>query len=237
MTRPIIAWSYSALTMFENCPRKFWAVKIEKCVNDANAYNMRGDEDHQALQHALQKGLRLPPHLQTLSPLIDKLRAAPGEQFVEYQMCLKQDLTPTRFKDWDNAWVRGAGDYVKVNGATATYIDWKSGKPRTEVEDQIELTALLLFQHFPAVTRVNGALYYYNHGKMPPHVVERSDASRLWNGFYARVREMEQAKQSDSWPTNPNPLCAWCPYSACPHNKTEHRLAAEARGERYRWTP
>lgn len=225
-----IFWSFSALGMFENCPRKYWAVKIAKKVSDVNKFNVDGDSDHQMIQHYLQKGLALPPHLQSLVPLFDRVRAAPGEAYVEYAMCLKQDLTVTRFKDFNDGWVRGAGDYVKVNGTLATYLDWKSGKPRSgeEVEDQIDLTALLLFQHFPQVQRVNGGLVYYNHGKVVPHVANRCDAPLLWNKFFVRVKAMEQAKLEDNYPATPNGLCGWCPYKECPHNKMDERLAREA---------
>jgi CRISPR/Cas system-associated exonuclease Cas4 (RecB family) len=235
LPRPIIAWSYSALTSFENCPRKYWATKVAKVVDDSNQYNRAGDSDHSLLQNHMQKGMALPPRLQFLDPLTSKLRAAPGETFVEYQMCLKQDLTPTHFKDWDGAWVRGAGDYVKINGPKALYMDWKSGKPRDEVEDQIDLTALLLFKHFPAVQQMTGALLYYNHNKLAPHIVHRADEARLWNGFITRVRAMEEAKRNDDWPTNPNPLCGWCPYRACPFNKVAEREAAEAQGLKWKY--
>lgn len=227
--RPIIAWSYSALSTFENCPRKYWATRVAKVVSDVNQYNTAGDADHQAIENYMRAGFQLPEHLRGLTPLFDKLRSAPGESHVEYKMTLKQDLTKTHGKDWNGAWVRGAGDYIKINGSLATYIDWKSGKPRDEVEDQINLTSLLIFQHFEQVQKVNGALYYYNHQKMSrPHSVLRTDAPRLWNSFISRVKEMEQAKLHDNWPTQDNPLCGWCPYTQCPFNKQEERLRREA---------
>lgn len=227
MTRPIIAWSFSALSTFENCPRKYWAVKVAKLVSDINSDNLEGDADHQAFQHHFSKGLPLPSKLAGLQPLADKLRAAPGEKYIEYAMCLKQDFKPTHFKNWDEAWVRGAGDFIIVNGDKAKYFDWKKGKFR-ESDDQIELTALLLFSHFPAVQQVSGGLVFYNAGRVHPHIVNRSDAPRLWNGYISRVRDMEQAKLNDAWPVNPNPLCGWCPYKACPHNTVEERLRREA---------
>lgn len=225
--RPLFAWSYSGLTMYENCPRKYWAVKIKK-VSDLNRFNIAGDEDHQAIERTMAKGFALPEHLKGLLPVVQKLKQAPGEQYVEYKLCLNDQLVPVPYKDWNNAWVRGAGDYIKVNGEMATYIDWKSGKPRDEVEDQIDLTALLLFPHFPQVKRVQAGLYYYNHGKMAMHAVERTDAPRLWNGFFERLKPMTESYQTDSWPATPNPLCGWCPYTDCPHNKSEERKAREA---------
>lgn len=225
--RPIIAWSFSALTTFENCPRKYWAVKVKKVVSDINSDNLEGDADHLAFQHHFSKGLALPPKLAGLQSLADKLRAAPGEKYIEYPMTLKKDFVPTHFKDWDHAWVRGAADFVIINGERAQYMDWKKGKFR-ESDDQIELTSLLLFAHFPAVQQVAGGLVFYNAGRVHPHIVRRADAPRLWNSFITRVREMEQAKLEDAWPATPNPLCGWCPYKACPHNTMDERLRKEA---------
>ncbi|MEV9402363.1 hypothetical protein AB0170_26945, partial [Klebsiella pneumoniae] len=130
-----------------------------KVVSDVNADNTEGDQDHKALQYHFQKGMALPPKLAFLQPLSDRLKAVPGERYVEYSMCLRQDLVPTHFRDWDNAWVRGAADYVIVDGEQATYLDWKKGKFR-ENDDQIELTALLLFRHFPQLKKVKGGLVF-----------------------------------------------------------------------------
>lgn len=228
MARPIIAWSYSALTSFENCPRKYWATKISKVVSDLNQYNVQGNDDHEAIELFHKKGLPLPARLAPLLPMMQKLRESPGEKFVEYSMTLRQDFTPTHWKDWEGAWVRGAGDWVNVNGSMATYFDWKSGKPRNDIEDQVDLTSLLIFAHFPQVERVQGGMFYFNHGKLKPHAVDRADAPRLWNGFINRVRDLEAAKRDDNWPATPNPLCGWCPYKACPHNTMDARLAREA---------
>ena len=226
--RPIINWSYSALNTFENCPRKFWATKVAKVVSDLNQANVDGDNDHKALQYHMSKGMALPPALTALAPLCSKLKSAPGEKYIEYSMCLKQDFTPTPWNNWDEAWVRGAGDVIIVNGDKAQYFDWKRGKFSAN-DDQIELTSLLIFAHFPAVQQVAGGLVFYNQGKVHPHMVHRGDASRLWNGYLSRVRDLEQSKTEDSWPATPNPLCGWCPYKACPHNTQDERLAKVAK--------
>lgn len=228
MARPLIAWSYSALSMFENCPRKYWAVKIAKCVNDNNRVNMDGDNDHQSIEHYMKSGMTLLPHLRPLQAMFDKIKTAPGENYVEYSMTLDNQMVPCKWNDWDRAWVRGAGDYVKINGDVATYFDWKSGKVRKDVEDQIDLTALLLFRHFPQVKAVRGGMVYYNHGAVTPHSVNRDQEQLLWNGFITRVKELEDAKRNDNWPATPNPLCGWCAYVACPFNKVAEREAREA---------
>lgn len=226
MARPIVAWSYSVLTMFENCPRKYWAVKIKK-IDDTNKWNSKGDAEHLAIEDFLKRGMALPSRMEGLAPIFERVRAAPGEQYIEYKMALKQDFTPTHGTDWDNVWVRVNADYIKVNGDKAVYLDWKSGKKR-DGEDQINLTALSIFRHFPQVQQVNGGLLYYAHNALSPHIVHRRDESLLWNGFISRVRVLEEAIRDSNFPETPNGLCGYCPYRACPHNTVAQREAREA---------
>lgn len=220
MSKPIVAWSYSALTMFENCPRKYWAVKIKK-VDDTNQFNARGDTEHAAIERYCKTGIALPEQLAGMTPMLDKLRAAPGERYYEYKMTLDANMVPCGFKDWNKAWLRVVADFLRVHGPTATYIDWKSGKVRKDVEDQIDLTALAVFQHFPEVQEMRGAMMYYRFGQLVPHTVYRADAPRLWNGFISRVKDLENAIINDQFPATPNPLCGYCPYKACPHNRAK----------------
>lgn len=217
MPKPIIAWSYSAITTFENCPRKFWAVKIKKLVSDVNQSNDTGDREHKSFENAGKKGILLPAELQQFQPMIDRVRAMPGEKYFEFQMTLTEQFVPTKWNDWDNAWVRGASDFLNVNAEKAHYLDWKSGK-FSPGDEQIELASLLIFRHFPKVQQVTGGLIFYNKGRIHPHVVHRTDEGLLWNGWISRLRALERAVVSDEWPATPNPLCGWCPYRACPHN-------------------
>jgi PD-(D/E)XK nuclease superfamily protein len=223
--RPV-NWSYSVLSMFENCPYKYWAVKIAKKVSDVNQWNLAGDEDHQSIKLYMKKGIALAPALAGLKPMFDKIKAAPGERYIEYDMALDANFTPCGYKDWNKAWVRAAGDYVVVDGTTARYFDWKRGK-YSESDDQITLTSLVLFQHFPAVERVVAGLVFYNKGRLYPHVVNRVDMTLLWNGYLGRVKELQAAVNADHFPKTPNPLCAYCPVMDCQHNSVEARLKRE----------
>lgn len=241
MTKPVIAWSYSALSMYEQCPRKFWAVKIGKKVNDENRSNVQGDDEHQSLQHYASKGIGLPSTLAALKPVVDKLNALPGEKYVEQKLCLTAQFVPCSWNDWNNVWVRGAGDYVKVNGERAWYWDWKSGskKGTDDTEDQAELTSALIMAHYPGVNKVVSGIHFYRHNQINPHVLERNELPRVWNGYISRVHALEQAKLTDNWPTNPTPLCGWCPYEACQFNRQRERLAFELAnpGQKWKWRP
>jgi hypothetical protein len=230
------SWSYSVMGMFENCPRKYWAVKIAK-IDDSNKFNIKGDEEHQGIERYLKSGLLLPPRMQPLTRVLDLVKHAPGEMYIEYKMALKRDLTVTHGRDWDGCWVRINADLIKVNNDAATYLDWKSGKAR-DSEDQINLTALGIFRLFPAVQKVKGGLVHYTENKLSsPTIVHRSDESRLWNGFITRASDIERAVQTNDFPTNPNPLCGWCPYRACPFNRQDEREKVEATGAKWKWRP
>lgn len=232
MAKPAVAWSHSALDMFENCPRKYWAVKVGKVVSDDNANNLQGDAEHKAIEKSLKSGVPLGKvsfvfdpatgakaevDMSGFNPVLDKLRAAQGEKFYEYQMTLDPNFLPCGWKDWNRAWVRGAADLLVINGPLASYFDWKSGKLRKS-NAQIETTSLLVFRHFPHVQTFKGALVHYRFNQMHTHTVHRSEESALWQDRMARVAKIEKAKATDNWPATPNPLCAWCPYAGCPSN-------------------
>lgn len=217
MTKPIIAWSFSALETFENCPRKFWATKIAKKVSDANTYNRAGDFEHRAFEDYTKKGLPLPASVQPFQPLLDRVRAAPGEKLYEHKMTIDAQFQVCDWRDGNRAMVRAAADMLIINGSKATYLDWKSGKFRPK-DDQIELTSLMVFRHFPQVQQVAGGLVFYRYQQVHRHIVHVADAPALWAKFLARAAALEQAKKADEWPAKPNPLCAYCPYKECPHN-------------------
>jgi hypothetical protein len=228
-TKPIFAWSHSTLDMFENCRRKFWAVKIAKVCKDDNYNNMQGDAEHKAIEHAMKSGRPIgvvsvvTPQgyvsidLSNLNPVLDILRAAPGEKFYEYEMTLDNDFVPCGWREWNRAWVRGAADLLRIHGTVATYVDWKSGKFRRS-DEQIETMALLTFRHFPQVQDFHGALYYYRHNRMHQKTVYAGEQSQLWDNRIRRVKAIELAIQKQEFPPTQNPLCAYCPYAACPFN-------------------
>lgn len=214
--RPI-AWSFSAVDSYRNCPRKFWAVKIEKLVSDANQYNTRGDDEHKVFDAYLRSRKPLPPSLAKFQPVLDRVLSAPGQLYSEYQLTLDTNYQPCGWKDWDRAWVRAQLDVLIVDGAKAKYIDWKTGKPRSD-PTQMKLAAAMIFQVFPAVNEVDTFYSYIHHNKNVPFSFTRMQVPDLWNEFLPTVRQIEKSRATGDWPATPNGLCGYCPYKACPHN-------------------
>lgn len=219
-TKPVVAWSFSALDTFENCPKKYFATKIAKTHSDVNEYNKEGAENHKSFEDFLRKGRPLPEKHLHHTPMLEKVKAAPGQLYVEYDLTIDNQFVPCRTTDWDRAWLRVKADAMKVNGAYGLGFDWKWAKPKDDSR-QAEITALAAFQHFPDMQtfRFTYAFIGDKHPKdLMPYEFTRAEIGKLWNEWGPRVRKLEQAKLADSWPAKPNPLCGWCPVGNCGHN-------------------
>lgn len=221
--RPTIAWSFSALNTFENCPRKFWATKIKKLVSDYNAANIKGDAEHKAFDAHLSKNTPLPAHIAQFQPVLDMVKALPGQMYSEYSMALDANYVPCKGTDWNRVWMRSIADVITVNGFRAHVVDWKFGKAPSArypmKPDQMEIVAVAAMRIFPQVLEVNTAYVFPLSNQIFPFKFTRNeDEARIWQSLLPRVKAMEQAVKDDAWPATPNPLCGWCPYKACPHN-------------------
>jgi RecB family exonuclease len=225
--RPIIAWSFSALNTFENCPRKFWATRVQKLVSDYNKDNTKGDDEHKCFDAYLKKATPLPASIAGFTPALQVVQRMPGQLYSEYSMALTQRLEPCKGTDWDVVWSRSIADVLVVDGSKATMIDWKFGKVPKEYKDQnpadqMEIAAAHVWRLFPAVNEVRTIYSYMYHNTNKPFDFQRAaDEARIWNSLMPRVRSLEKAKALDLWPATPNPLCGWCPYGQCPHNTNE----------------
>jgi len=217
--KPLITWSYSRISTFENCPRKFYELNIAKSIPYVQGAEAKdGDEQHKDFEAFLKLGRPLSEHNAQYTPLVERFKALPGERYVETDLSLRRDFTPCKSNDWNNVWFRQRADLVVVNGAHATGADWKFGKPRTD-EDQAELTALSIFQYHKQVEQVTFLYVFVRHQQLHPATFYRTNITRMWNGWLEKYNKLEQAMKRDEWPATPNPLCGWCPVKKCPHNK------------------
>lgn len=211
----LVNWSFSVLEMYKNCPYKYWAVKVGKIVKDDNQYTMDGEDEHKIFANYLGRKQPLTARTAKYQPLLDRVKARPGQLYVEYEMCLDYNYVPTAWKDWDKGWVRAAADVLIVNGEEAFYIDWKTGKFRPK-DEQIRLTAAMTFEHFPAVKTFKGALVFHREQRMDvPLVIERWEKNEIWEEFLPTVNAMAKAKATGNFPKTPNPLCQFCPVTSC----------------------
>ena len=216
----VAPWSFSKIKAFEKCPKQFYHLKVVKDYKEPETEAMLyGTDFHEACELYIRDGKDLPGRFEFVRPMLEAIKAKPGEKLCEYELGLTEDLEPCGFKD-ENVWFRGIADLIVLDGATAWVIDYKTGR-NTRYADtgQLELMALAVFKHFPDVEKVRGGLLFAIAKKMIKGSYDRAQASELWAKWLGDFKRMEKAFELDVWNANPSGLCRrHCVVLECPHN-------------------
>lgn len=204
------AWSYSALTSFEQCERKHNLTRIAKQVKEEESEAMRwGSRVHKALEYRLT-GEPLYGNMQQFEPYAKWVENQPGEILVEKRLALTKSFEPTEFFA-HNVWVRAVADVLIVDGARVTNLDWKTGKHNPD-SDQLKLSAAVTFHHFPDAEVIRtGFIWLKGDGKPTVGTYTRDDVAEIWEDFMPRVSRMERKIKDGTYHPKPSGLCGWCP--------------------------
>ena len=221
MTRPF-AWSYSALTNFEQCPRKHNITRIEKTVTEPETEALTwGNRVHKALENRLKGGAPLTGSLRQFEPYAKAVLAQDGEVIAEQRLALSRDRDPVAFFSRTTpVWVRAVVDFVVDNGEDVFVGDWKTGKYKPD-NDQLRLFAAVIFHHYPKAKRVKtGFFWLKGDGKPTTEIFLREDVAHIWQDFLPRAERMEKMIADKDFPARPSGLCrSWCPVGP---NNCEH---------------
>ena len=212
MTKPL-AWSYSSLTAFETCPKRYYLTKVTKEVKEPQTEaTMWGNKVHKALEHRLVNATPLPDSMAAFEPLAEtiSLKAKGGKLEAEQKMALTKSFNPTSWFAKD-VWVRGITDFTITKGDKVFIGDWKTGKP-TPASSQLKLTAAMTMHQKPWVNTVINAFVWLKTGGITHETFTREDIPTIWQEFTPRITRLEVAMAEDKWPARPSGLCrAWCP--------------------------
>ncbi|MFZ1754114.1 MAG: PD-(D/E)XK nuclease family protein [Caldilineaceae bacterium] len=228
----MIALSYSRLSTFEQCERKFSYLYVDKTVKDKdNEFTLYGTRVHEALENygkakadgtAVARDVlsdnRQFDEVRKHLPMVDAMLAKPGDKYFEHQMALREDRTPC---DWfaPDIWLRGIADVLIVNGDTAFVVDWKTGKVKDN-PTQLKLFACMVMEHFPAVQRVKTAFVWLGHNEVTSQTFGREHLQDMWNTLLPRMDAVQQAVTLGFFKSKPTGLCNWCPAKdVCPDRK------------------
>lgn len=127
MSKPgkVLPWSYSSLSAFETCPRRYHLTRITREVSEPQTEaTLWGNQVHQALEYAVKGTKALEPAFTAYQPIVDRIRAADGRKFTEQKFGLTNSFTPTAFFGKD-VWFRGVIDLQVVREKTALAFDYK----------------------------------------------------------------------------------------------------------------
>jgi len=232
MTTPVVttrgkpksfSWSYSKLKNYETCPKRHWHLDIAKDIKEEESDQLLyGNTLHKVLAEAISGKNELPKPFSHLQPWVDKFKPADGAKaagvkvLVEQQLAITSDFGPTEWFGRD-AWYRGIADVIKIAGPVAVVLDWKTGKI---LEDgvQLALMAACVFAHHPDVQKIRTEFIWLKEDATTRADFSREDMVKVWAGVLPRVKTLEDAHKSTTFPAKPGNLCRkWCPVDVCPH--------------------
>jgi hypothetical protein len=115
----MVRWSYSSLSLFQQCPRKYYRLRVKKDIPQEESQAMfYGKEAHKAAENYIREDAAIPPQFSYLEPYLNVLKKLEGEKLCEYEMGLTKELEPCSFKD-KYVWWRGIADLIVNNKSSA----------------------------------------------------------------------------------------------------------------------
>jgi len=216
-------WSYSSLKLFEQCPRKYYHLRVAKDFEeDQNTEHLLyGKRFHEAAEFYIKEGRPLPQYFGFAKQALDNLKQLPGTKLCEYEMGVTEDLEPCGFND-PNVWFRGIADLLILDEEReeARVIDYKTGKSAKYADpDQLELMSLCVFKHFPKIKRVKSGLLFVIANAFVKAKCDSAEQDVLWGKWASKHGKLKSALTTDTWNPKPSGLCRkHCVVLSCSHN-------------------
>ena len=220
------AWSYSSLKTFQQCPKKYYHLKVAKDIkDDGSEATIYGQELHKAAEDFIKDGTPIPEKFAFIRPTIEALDRIKGDKHTEIQLGVANKdgrLVPCGFFD-KGVWYRGIADLLIINGDEGFLVDYKSSKNAKYADlKQLDLLAAAVFLHYPQVTKLKSALLFVVSNEF----VNKEHNSQHKLAYFEHVRydleRLETAMKTGVWNAVSGPLCGWCPVKTC-HNYRERR--------------
>jgi hypothetical protein len=219
------AWSYSSITLFDQCPKKYFHLRVAKDTKEPESDAMMyGKDVHLAAENFVRDGTPVPEKYAYIRPMLEKLNKIEGEKLCEYKMGLKKEngrLVPCDFFAKD-VWYRGVADLVILNNdkQEARVIDYKTGKSAKYADTkQLKLLAGAVFTHYPEIKVIKAGLLFVVSKEFIKEEYDTHFRLAYFEQFKPLVTQLEDCHNSGVWNPKRNFSCkAWCPVLDCAHN-------------------
>ena len=199
------AWSYSALTGYETCPKQYYHLRVKKDIQEApNPAMLEGGAVHKALELRVGTGKPLPLNLKHHEKLCSKFASAPGQVLVERKLALNEKLEETTYFASD-VWVRGVFDVAVMYGDTLMIYDYKTGKRKPDSQ-QLRLFAALGKAVWPGIKTIKTYFLWLNTKEVDKAEIPAEEVPLIWAEFEPRVAAMEEASKTGYYPARPSGL-------------------------------
>lgn len=200
--------SYSSISNFLQCPRKFKEVNVDYRFKDSSFFAQKGTDIHKTIEDYIKGDSAVYPLGNYEHPVIEQLRKSyhvkkPSGYVigVEQQFAINSSYAPCDYKDPD-AILRGKIDLYVLTPTVLKVIDWKSGKRR---DNRLQATTYsVLTNHLLPNGKQEFVFDYLQNGKDPAITVTEKDKENL-------VKLIETIQTAEEFPERPGPLCKWCP--------------------------
>lgn len=216
-----LTWSYSSLALYQQCPKKYYHLKVAKDIKEEPGEAMTfGNEIHKIAHEYVEQDKPIPQKYSNIEPALKSLKDMEGKKLCENKLGLTIDFKPCGFFD-KNVWWRGIADIIIVQGDTILTVDYKTGtKSKYADLKQLEILALALFKHYPEVKRVKAGLLFLFADDFVKTVYSADSQAELWTGWISDVGQLETSVINNVWNAKPNFTCrGWCPVHSCDHNE------------------
>jgi hypothetical protein len=222
------AWSYSSITLFEQCPKKYYHLRIEKDIKEPESEAMNYGKDlHLAAEEHIRDGKPLPEKYSYIQEMLDRLKEIPGEKLCEKKLGVKfldGRLVACDFFDKD-VWWRGIADLIILDkeNQEARVIDYKTGKSAKYADTkQLKLLAGAVFTHFPEIKVIKAGLLFVVSKEFIRDEYDTHFRLAYFEQFKPLVNQLELSIKNNVWNPKRNFTCRkWCPVTSCAHNGVE----------------
>ena len=223
MTVP--AWSYSSIKTFDQCPKKYYHLKIAKDIKDGDTTaTLYGKSLHKAAEDFIATGVPIPAQYKFIEPILQSLKKIPGEAHCELKLGIAK--RNGKFVSCDffakDVWWRGIADLVIVNKETgvAHLVDYKTSKNAKYADTkQLDLLAGAVFTQFPEVKEIKSALVFVVSNEFVKKKHEGVMRTAYLSVMHSELIRLEAAMTTNVWNANSGPLCKFCPVTTCAHNR------------------
>jgi hypothetical protein len=214
-------WSYTAVKNFETCPKQYYHRSVAKDVKEPESEALsfgKALHDHFAKRLGPKK-TPMPFGFGAYEKWATKVEEmADGAPIMtELEIAVTRDFKPTAWLAKD-VWFRAKLDVLIDFGDSAVVLDWKTGKIDTDAP-QLGLFAAAAFVERPTLKSVMTGYVFLKEDHVADAVHTPESQVEFWNGMLPRVKALENAWSTSSWPASPSGLCRWCPVSHCPHKR------------------
>lgn len=208
-------WSYSALHIWETCPRQYFYNYIEEHPKPPNVYRDEGIRIHKELETFVKKprARKTPEDLVLLDNYLKECREQGAES--EVKVCFDREWREVPHAErWgtivvDLHWLSARGDYLTVS-------DLKSGRVR-DYSDQGRIYLAGLLSRYPEVVRGHAEFAYSKTGDVlsgegRPRIVAVDKLEML--GYRRELAVRANRVEADGkFDAKPGSACRWCDFS------------------------